>query len=152
MTTIHEARVSEERLFGAVLVQPFLAGIVAFAMFPVYLLDGNGRALAGGVVSDTNDAAMGVAFFAAIIAGLLTLLGVLPLTLSITKRRQITFPEALLFGVGFGTLPYFFLTALARRTYGANGALRGMAFSATIGIVCAAAFWFIALRRVSSRD
>jgi hypothetical protein len=47
----------EVRLFAGLMVQPFLASVLAFVAFPVLLLDGSGRTLAGGFPIDVTDAA-----------------------------------------------------------------------------------------------
>src|SRR5436190_18426822 len=138
---------SDEAMFMGLIVQPFLAGVLAFALFPIILLDGSGRSIAGGYPTDVNDAAMSVAIAVAFISGVVSLLGVLPAALWITKRRQLAFSQTLLYGLGFGALTYFVLALLAGgRSYGADGLLRGVSFASVLGLAGAAAFWLIALR------
>lgn len=84
-------------------------------------------------------------FGLATMAGFVTLLGVLPATLWLTKRRRVPLRETLLFGIGFGILPFVIGTSLAD-THGTAGLLRGLVFSSLLGVVGAAVFRAIALR------
>jgi hypothetical protein len=133
------------RLLGGLVVQPVLAGGLAFLLFPFLLLDSDGQTLGGGYPSNPTDAALSVALGAGIVAGLVTLVAVLP-TIWLMQRRQLTFKDALLFGVAFGNAPYVLLAALTRGTYGIPGLLRGIAFSSLLGLCGAALFWLIVLR------
>ena len=135
----------EVRLFMALLVQPFVAGGLAFLLFPVLLLDRSGRTLAGGFPLDVIDAARSVAIGAAMVAFAVTLLAA-PVALWLMKRRQLSFPDVLLFGLAFGNLPLI-LGAVSGGTYGVDGAVRGVAFASLLGVAGAAAFWVIAVRR-----
>jgi hypothetical protein len=138
--------VSEEmRLFAGLLVQPVLAGAVAFFAFPVLLLDQNGRSLAGGVVEITS-AARAVAIGSGLMAVLVTLVGALPTAVWLTKRRHVSFREARLWGFGFGNVPMVVGTVLAG-PYGVAGFVRGAAFASLLGVTGAAVFWAISLRR-----
>jgi hypothetical protein len=145
---------SEELLVaGGLLVQPFLAAVLAFALFPRLLLDRQGQALAGGYPMDPADAAVSVAIGAGIVAGAVTLLGVLPSAVWLVRRRNLTLAETLLLGLGFGNLPYGLMAIAAGGTYGVEGLLRGVAFSSLLGLSGAALFWLIALRsRRRARD
>ena len=134
------------RFLIGVAVQPFVAAGLGFLAFPVFLLDPNGRALAGGSPGNVADAAGSVAAGVGLVALLVTLVGGLPTALWLTKRRRISLLEALAFGLGFGNLP-FALGALMAGTYGIAGFIRGMAFSSLLGIGCAAVFWCTALRQ-----
>ena len=138
---------SEElRLIGGLAIQPFLAGALTFVSFPIILLDRDGRTLAGGYPGDVTDAALSVALAASLVAALVTLVGVLPTALWLTKRRRVPLKDALLLGLGFGNLPYVVLTLLAGGTYGLAGLVRGVALSSLLGLAGAAVFWAIALR------
>jgi hypothetical protein len=140
------------RLLGGLVVQPALAGGVAFVSFPLLLLDRSGRTLAGGFPADPIDAAVSVALGAGIVAFFVTLVGVLPVALWIVRRRRLTFMAALLFGLGFGNLPVVLGTVLIG-SYGPSSLLRGVAFASLIGLTGAAAFWVISIRgRDFSRD
>ena len=133
------------RLLAGLAIQPLLAGGLAFVSFPVLLLDRSGRSLAGGFPGDVTDAALSVAAGSGIVAVFVTLLCVLPTAAWLMPRRRIRLREALLFGFGFGNLPFVVGTALAG-AYGVTGFARGVAFSSLLGLTGAAAFWAIALR------
>jgi hypothetical protein len=133
------------RLLAGIAVQPFLAGGLAFVSFPMLLLDRSGGTLAGGFPSDATDAAFSVAIGAGIVALLVSVAGVLPTVIWVTRRRHVALGEALLFGLGFGNLPFVVGTALAG-VYGVGGFVRGAAFSSLLGLAGAGVFWVIALR------
>ena len=133
------------RLLAGLIVQPFLAGALAFLFFPVLLLDWNGHTLAGGSPADATNAAWSVAIGAGVVALVVTVVGVVPTTLWLTKRKRVSFAEALLFGLGFGDFP-FLVGALLAGTYGFAGFARGVAFSSLLGVTGAAVFWAIAIR------
>ena len=132
-------------MFWGIVVQPFLAGALAFLSFPVLLLDRSGHTLAGGFPADGIDAARSVAIGAGLVALLIAVLGVLPTAVWLTKRGPVSLDRALLFGLAFGNLPFAIGTILAG-TYGVPGFVRGAAFSSLLGLAGAAAFWAIALR------
>lgn len=137
--------VHEIRVLAGVAAQPFVAAAVAFLAFPVVLLDGHGQTLAGGAPTSVADAAASVAVSAGLLALVVTLVGALPTALWLMKRRHVSLPEALAFGVAFGNAP-FLIGALMASTYGLTGFIRGVAFSSLLGVVGAAVFWWIALR------
>jgi len=141
----------EMRVFAGLVVQPFLAAGLAFVSFPVLLLDRDGQALAGGYPSDTIDAALSVAMGTGIVAAVVTLIGVLPTAVWIVKRRHLTLKAALVFGLGFGNLPYVLMAAAAGGTHGPSGLLRGLAFASLLGLSGAALFWIISLRPLQGR-
>lgn len=136
----------EMRLFGGLVVQPFLASVLAFVSFPVLLLDRAGRTLAGGFPTDQTDAAISVAVGTGIVAFFVTLVCVLPTALWLLKRRQVSLTQALLFGLGFANLPVVFGTVSTGGGYGPEGALRAVAFASLVGLTGAAAFWLISIR------
>jgi hypothetical protein len=127
-------------------VQPFLAAGVAVLSFPVLLLDRSGRTLAGGLMPDATDAAVSVALGTGLVALVVTAAGVLPTVLWLTERRRVSLREALLFGLGFGNLPYVLMAIAAGGTYGFTGFVRGVGFSSLLGLTGAATLWAIALR------
>lgn|SRR5262245_17046867 len=154
MTHQHRSLTASEqmRLFVGLLIQPLLAGSVAFLIFPVFLLDQNGRSLAGGVPGNPTDAAVSVAVGVGLVAVFVTVLGVWPTAVWLMKRRLVSLREALVFGLGFGVLPYVLLAvATGGKTYGVEGLVRGVAFSSLLGVAGAAAFWAIALRQPRGR-
>ena len=134
------------RVLGGLVVQPFLAGGLAFVTFPLVLLDQSGRTWAGGYPSDVTDSALSVALGVGIVAGVVALIGVLPTAVWLMKRRYLTLRATLLFGLGFGNLPYILMALAAGGKYGLSGLLRGVGFSSLLGLSGAALFWFIALR------
>jgi hypothetical protein len=133
-------------------IQPFLAAIVAFFAFPVFLLDRNGETLAGGHPYDSTDAAASVAFGTGLVALFMTIAAVLPTALWLTRRFQLSLRDALLFGLGFGNLPYVLFAVATGGTYGIAGLVRGVTFSSMLGLVGATVFWAIALRRQGAPD
>jgi hypothetical protein len=146
----HKLSPSEElNLFAGLVVQPLVTVIVAFLAFPL-LLDSGGRTLAGGFPVDVTDSALSVALGAGVLSLFVTLLGAFPTALWLTKRKQVSLGEALLWGLGFGNAPMILGTVLAG-TYGAAGFVRGVAFSSLLGVTGAAVFWAIAIRRQPSR-
>src|SRR5471032_2246915 len=88
----------EMRLFGGLVVQPVLAGSVAFVIFPLLVLDRSGLTLAGGFPADPTGAAVSVALGTGIVAFFVTLVGVLPTALWVLKLRRLISTETLLFG------------------------------------------------------
>jgi hypothetical protein len=136
----------EMRVLGGAVLQPLVAGVLAFASFELLLLDRQGQTLAGGYPGDVTDSALSVAIGASIVAGLITVLGALPTAVFLMKRRYVTLTKTLLFGLGFGNLPYFLIAVFAGGTYGIAGFVRGVAFSSLLGLGGAAVFWLIAIR------
>jgi|SRR5689334_16196398 len=146
MTTAHAlSRAQEMRVFWAIVVQPLMAGGVAFLLFPVLLLDRGRETLAGGMVYSI-DGALSVAIGAGLVAFVISVFAALPTAVWLIKRRQVSFGEALLFGLGFGNLP-FAVGTLTLGTRGVAGFMSGMMFSSLLGLAGAAAFWTIALRQ-----
>jgi hypothetical protein len=138
----------EMRLFLGLVIQPLLASSLAFLGFPVFLLDQEGRSLAGGFPANPTDAALSVALGVGVVAVFVTVVGVWPTAVWLTKRHAVPLKEALVFGLAFGNLPYALLAvAVGGRTYGVEGLARGVAFSSFLGLAGAAAFWVIALRQ-----
>jgi hypothetical protein len=134
------------RVFVALVLQPFLLGVLAFVLFPLVILDANGQHVTGGHFSSVNDAAVSVGIGVAIVAAAITLLGVMPAAVWVMKRHTLTLGHTLLFGLAFGNVPFVIGTAGAG-AYGPEGVLRGFIFSSLLGLAGAAAFWAIALRR-----
>src|SRR5262245_56061758 len=134
----------EMRLAAGVLAQPFVAAIVAFLIFPAFLLDRSGHYLSGRI-PDTFVAARSAAFGAGLLAIVLTLLVALPAAVWLTKRKRVSLSQALLYGLGIGNLPMI-LGTIVLGAYGIEGFVRGVLFSSVLGMACAAMFWVIALR------
>ena len=68
----------EKRLFAALVIQPFLAALVAFVAFPFVILDRTVRTLSYGAPTDLAEAALAVALGTALVAFLVTVFGVFP--------------------------------------------------------------------------
>jgi len=143
--SISLSRRDATRLLAGLAIQPFIAGALAFLVFPWLLLDSNGRSLAGGT-GDMVHAAGSVAIGAAVVALGITLVAALPAAVWLTTRRRVPISEALLWGLGLGNVPMVAGTLLAG-TYGVEGFVRGIAFSSVLGVAGASVFWTIALRR-----
>jgi hypothetical protein len=141
----------EMRILTGSLVQPLLAAGLAFLTFPLLVLDRNGQTLAGGYPSDPTDAALSLAVGTGMVAGMVTLIGVLPTATWVIRRHQLTLKETLVFGLGFGNLPYVLLAAAAGGAYGLPGRVRGIVFASLLGLSGAALFWIIAIRPQKSR-
>jgi hypothetical protein len=136
----------EKRVLGGLVAQPFVAAAVAFVAFPLLLLEPDGQTLPGGVPSDVSDVALSVALSAGIVAAVVAPLVVFPAAVWLMKRRELSLAETLMFGIGFGNLPYILLAIVAGGTYGLAGLLRGVLFASLLGMAGAASFWVIAIR------
>ncbi len=135
----------EMRVFGGAVIQPVVAGCLAYAVFPLLLLRPDGRTLAGGHSSNVNDAALSVGLGASIVAAVVALF-VVPVAVWVIKRRDLVLREALMFGLAFGNVPYILFAAAAGGAYGVSGLLRGVLFSSVLGLAGSALFWVIAIR------
>ena len=136
----------ELRILAGLAAQPFLASALAFVSFPLLLVDRGLGSVGGGFTPDPARAALGVAFDCGVIALLVTVICVLPTVLYlITHQPRVSLTGSLLFGVGFGNLPFAIGTILGG-TYGVAGLVRGAVFASILGLGCATAFWMIALR------
>jgi hypothetical protein len=141
---VHPRKLSppdEMRMLVGVVVQPFLVGGIAFVLFPVF-------GLSGGAV-DVTDAARAFAIGAGVVALFVTVVGALPAAVWLTKRRHVSFSEALLCGLAFG----LFTIVLPRILFGRSGGgdagnfVRIVALSSLLGATGAGVFWAIAIRR-----
>ena len=89
----------EGRLFVGLLLQPFVAGGVAFVLFRLVLLDRAGRTLAGSTPDDPGGAAFAVAISTGIVAFMATLLLALPAVVWLLLRQGSRARSAGLAGV-----------------------------------------------------
>jgi hypothetical protein len=142
--------VDARRLAIGLILQPFVTAAAAFLSFPFLLLTGTGEALGGGYPVDRADAAASVAFAVAVVAVPITMFGAFPLARWRMLRGRVSLLEALLFGLGFGNLP-FVIGATLLGTYGRTGALRGLAAASLLGLTGAAVLWMIAMRSPQPR-
>jgi hypothetical protein len=150
----------EMRVLTGLVVQPLVAALAAFFLFP--LLDYTNRAI--GLYSghfDYIQAARSLAFGAGLAAVFVTLLGALP-AIAWLSNRPVTMSTTLAAGAILGNAPAAILLFLVAvhgddtpsmydALYGLAGWLRTIAFGTLIGLVCATSFWWIAGRRLSSR-
>ena len=134
---------AEKRIFVGLLVQPVLAAVLTYMAFP--LIDYTGRTLYGGSVGDSADAALALALGVGIAAAVVTVVGVFPTVVWLVKRLDVTFRQAILFGILFGNLPVVIGTLLAG-SYGPVGFLRAAVIGTALGISGAVLFWVVALR------
>jgi hypothetical protein len=121
----------ERRLDVGLMVQPFVAGLLGFALIPV----------------------VGVAFFVGIFAIPITALGAYPVIMRLLRRGTLTLRHSLLGGALLGTIPGLVgdaLTAarLAERNDWLFSAMRPIVFGLLIGIGGAAVFWWLAGRHL----
>jgi hypothetical protein len=127
----------EMKLLAALAVQPFLAAAVTFVLFPV-VADRAGRS------TDPLDAALSVAFGAAIVAFFMAIVCVLPAGLWAMRRNTLTLGRTILRGVCIANIPGILLTVLSG--HGVLVPLRAVALASAIGVAGAAMFWVIAGR------
>ena len=90
----------EMRLAAGFIVQPFVAGVVAFVGFPLLLF---GRDV--GFDPDPARGAISVALGTFLFAIGVTLVVAVPAAIRVVKRRAVTFRRALLYGLAIGNLP-----------------------------------------------
>lgn len=133
----------EMRLCAGFAAQPFVGALIAFVTFPVLQL---GRP---GFTPDGISAAAGIALATAIFAVPATLVVAVPTAIWVLKRRAVTLPTALSYGLAFGNVA----TAINVLSGDLPGVLRTGIVGSLIGASCAAAFWAISIRgRDFSRD
>jgi hypothetical protein len=147
----------EMRLCLGFIVQPFVAGVVAFVAFPLLIL---GRA--GDGIDDPGRAAISVGLGTFMFATGVTLVVVAPTAIWVVKRQVLTFKRALLFGFAIGNLPVVIggvIAALQRILLSSSrpaepwGAVGPAVLGSLIGVTGAAVFWAISIRgRDFSRD
>ena len=121
----------DRKLDIGLMVQPFVAGLVSFALMPV----------------------AGVAFFVGIFAMPISALGAYPVIMRLLRRGTLTLPHSLLGGALLGTIPGLIgdaltATRLAERGDWLFSAMRPVVFGSLIGIAGAAVFWWLAGRHL----
>ena len=149
-------REHEIRLVLAFAVQPFVAALAAFAMFPIVLVTLAG--LTGGSSADWLDAATSFAMGIGLAALFITVFAALPSFQWLRRRGLVNRSAVLWSGVLLGNVPSALIVlglaiSLAtldpqRLTYGIPGAVRAFFIGSSIGLVCAAVFWWIAGRHL----
>jgi hypothetical protein len=146
-------RSQELRLVCAFAIQPFVAAMVTFAMFPVIVFTLPGGA-GGGSPVNWLDGAVSVAAGAGVASLPITVFAALPLFLWMRRRGPVRRSAVLWGGVLLGNIPAALIVlglavSLAtldpqRLTYGIPGAVRAFLIGSAIGVACAAVFWWIA--------
>jgi hypothetical protein len=153
-------REGELRVFYGFAVQPFVAALITFVLFPLVAI--TGQALYGGWPTDMLDAAVSFAFGAGIAALLITVFAALPLFLLLLRRGHISQGEVLFSGAVVGNIPSALIVlGLALRlsssgaavdldslTYGLPGAARAIVLGSVVGAGSTAVFWWIAGRHL----
>lgn len=141
------------RVVFAFFLQPLVAALIAFALFPViqYMLPG------GGSPVDSMDAAVSVAAGAALAAVFVVAFGAVPLFVWMARRGPITLRKTLLAGAALGNLPGVLVAvslslnpaAAASGPAGPAGLARAILLPSIVGTACAAVFWLMTRARIS---
>lgn len=135
----------EMRVLVGLVVQPIVAGVATFVLFPLF--------------DDRVYGALSMAFATGLAAVFVTLLGALP-AIAWCSRGPVTFTRTAVAGAILGIVPVLvlmLLVALHGEGVTANSSVtnfildgsRAGSFGATIGLVCATVFWWVAGRRLS---
>lgn len=154
----------ENRLLLGLVVQPFVAAALAFALFP--LVEYTGRLVyGGGRTVDPVEAATGFAIMAGVVASFVAGVVAYPSILWLLKRGPLTRAQTMVGGVVLGNVPgALIVLVLATRhlsrgvtpnlenvAYGGGGALRIVVLGSVLGLVCAAVFWWAGGRHLNRR-
>jgi hypothetical protein len=153
----------EKLLMRGLAVQPFVAAAMAFLLFPG--IDYTGILIHGAPAGEFLEAAFPFSVLVGVAASFVTGLLVYPGLRWLLKRGSLTKTTTLISGAVFGNVPCaLIVAALAARhlsrgvtptlrntTYSGAGALRLVVFGTVIGVVSAAAFWWLSGRHLSGR-
>jgi hypothetical protein len=152
----------ESRLMRGLLVQPFVAAALAFALFP--LVDYTGRLVyGGGRTVDPIETAVGFGVMAGVVASFVTGFVAYPSLRWLLKRGPLTRAQTMTGGIVLGNVPGALIVlllaarhlgrqvtpTLENTTYGAGGAVRIVVLGSIVGLVCAHVFWWLAGRHLS---
>ena len=152
----------ESSLLRGLVVQPFVAAALAFALFP--LVDYTGRMVyGGGRTVDPIETAVGFGVMAGVAASVVTGLIAYPSLIWLLKRGPLTRTQTMIGGVVLGNVPGVLIVlllavrhlsrevspTLENTTYGAAGAVRIIMLGSILGLVCALVFWRRAGRHLS---
>ena len=150
----------EMRVLIALITQPFVAAIAAFALFPALDATANAAGVYRGRLADSTGAAIGVALATAFAAVPVIILGALPAIAWLSRRGPLTLAKAICAGAVLGNAPAAVIVALATLHGDAAassgllpvllGLLRVIAFGSLIGAACGTMFWWIARERPAS--
>ena len=147
-------------MFYGFAVQPFVAGLMGFVLFPVIAI--SGRGLYSGYPSDMLDAAVSMAFGMGIAGLVVTVFAAVPLFARLLRRGHISQGEVLFSGALLGNIPSALIVLglvlrilndggspdLNNTTYGVPGAARAIVLGSVVGAGSAAVFWWIAGRHL----
>lgn len=138
--SLRELDLSEQRrLLAGVVAQPFVVALLAFFVSPFIMVEGGDA----GYSLDATDAALSIAAGAGLLAGLISLVVVLPVATWMMKREQLTLARVLKCGLALGLLPYLLAVIASRGVSAATGLLGGLVLSSVLGLGGAVAFWLI---------
>ena len=140
----------EMRVMFAFALQPLVAGILAFCLFPI--IDYTSRWTDG---ARPVDAAVSVGFGAALAAVFVVLAVAVPAFVWLRRRGPITHRQTLISGALIGNAPAVLILIgqlmssaargegprLAMSPHGAPGLVRAIALGTLIGAACAEVFW-----------
>ena len=152
----------ESSLLRGLVVQPFVAAALAFALFP--LVDYTGRLVYGsGRTVDPIETAVGFGVMAGVVASFVTGLIAYPSLNWLLKRGPLRRAQTVLGGVVLGNVPGALIVlllaarhlsrevtpTLENTTYGAAGAIRIVILGSILGLACALVFWWLAGRHLN---
>ena len=134
-------------------LQPFVAALLAFILFPV--VEFTGGYLYGGRPAVFVDVAISFAAGVGMAGLIVTALGAVPTLVWLLRRGPVTRKQALIGGAVLGNIPGVLIVAamatsglshgampdLRELTYGSAGAVRAIALGSFIGATSAAVFW-----------
>jgi hypothetical protein len=151
-----QTREHELRLLMAFAVQPFVAALAAFAISPLVL--STLGTVSGGTPANWLDSAASLAAGAGLVGMPVTVFAALPLFLwmrrrGLVNRRVVLWSGALLGNVPSALIVLGLALSLAtldpqRLTFGVTGAVRAFFIGSSIGVACAAVFWWLAGRHL----
>jgi len=144
----------EMRVLIALITQPFVAAIAAFALFPALDATANAAGVYRGRLTDPTGAAIAVALATAFAAVPVIILGALPAIAWLSRRGPLTLAKAICAGAVLGNAPAAVIVMLATLNGDAAASsgslhallqlLRVIAFGSLIGAACGTMFWWMA--------
>ena len=147
----------EMRVFVALIAQPFVAAVAAFALFPALDATATAAGVYRGRAADPAGAAIAIALATAFAAVPVIVLGALPAIAWLSRRGPLTLAKAVCSGAVLGNAPaavILLLATLHGDAAASNGSLHGflallraVAFGSLVGIACGTIFWWIARGR-----
>jgi hypothetical protein len=120
----------ERRVAVALIVQPFVTGLLGFALFPALQYIGGPNA---GRPADAFDAAISLGLGVGVVGFLMTIFGAFPALMWLLRRGPVSRRQTLVCGTLLGSVPGLLFAAVG-----------AMVFGALIGVTSAAVFWRLA--------